>query len=58
MLMLLSSNPYIPWDTDMFLKAFNNLRGVIGTAFNVGMWIFIGIMGLLITRAIISYLVS
>lgn len=58
MFMLLTTNPYIPWDTDMFLSAFNNLRGVIGTAFNVGFWIFIGIMGLLITRSIVSHFVG
>lgn len=34
-------NPYIPWDVSLFYDASINLREVMGTAFNIGFWIFI-----------------
>lgn len=52
---LLSSNPYIPWSPDMFMKAVNNLRQTIGVAFDVGFWIFIIIFGIILLRNLIDY---
>lgn len=55
---LLSSNPYIAWDTDMFLRAVNQIRSSIGVAFNVGFWIFLGLMGIIIVKGIIDHFVG
>lgn len=55
---LLTSNPYIAWDTSMFLKAVNQLRSSIGTAFNVGFWIFLGLIGILTVKGIIDHFVG
>lgn len=42
---LLSASPYIPWDTGLFLKGISNLRMIIGSALNIGFWIFLIVTG-------------
>lgn len=49
-------NPYIPWDVDFFYSAILQLRGVIGTAFNIGFWIFIIISGVYLVLKIVDQL--
>lgn len=58
LIQLLSSNPYIPWDTDMFLTGINKIRDSIGVAFNVGIWIFLGLMGIIAAKNIIEHFTS
>lgn len=52
---LVTENFYIPWDTDMFMRGLNNLRTSIGGAFNVGFWVFLGLAGLFVVKAIIEH---
>lgn len=45
---LLSSgySPYIPWDTNIFEQAVAIYRFNMGSAFNIGIWIFFIVSGI------------
>lgn len=47
-------NPYIPWDVTLFYSGMTHLRGVIGTAFNIGIWIFVIISGIYLVIKLVS----
>lgn len=52
---LVTENFYIPWDTDMFMRGLNDLRTSIGSAFNIGLWIFIPLAGIFVAKAIVEH---
>lgn len=55
MIQLLAENFYVPWDTDLLVRGFNSLRSSIGVAFNVGFWLFLCILGILVVKAIVEH---
>lgn len=46
--------PMIPWDPNMFYDAIINLRQNLGTAINIGLWIFITIFGVRFVVSLIT----
>lgn len=55
LILLANSNPYIPWDTSFFMKGVTKLTEEIGLIFNVCFWVFIGILGIVVLKNIVSY---
>lgn len=55
-LLLAVSNPYIPWDTNLFLQAINLLRQNLGSAINIGFWIFIAVTGVYLIFKVVGML--
>ncbi len=47
-------SPYIPWDTNLFEKAVAIFRSNIGSAFNIGIWIFFIVAGISVVIRIVS----
>ena len=49
---------YVVWDPNMMVRGLNTIRDSVGTAFNVGIWVFLGITGLYAMISIIRSLFS
>lgn len=49
-----SGNPYVPWDINLVFSAIGNLRSSIGSAFNIGIWIFIIMTGIYLVAKIVD----
>lgn len=47
----------VPWDVSLVFKAITGLREQIGIAFDVGIWVFIGITGILLVLKFLDGLV-
>lgn len=47
---------YVVWDPGMMARGLNTIKDSVGTAFNVGIWVFLGITGLYAMISIIRSL--
>lgn len=52
--LLLSYNPYIPWDVNLVFKGLGNLRDSFGVIFTVAIWIFIIMTGIYLVAKIVD----
>lgn len=48
------SNPYVPWDTNYLYDSINLFRSNIGSAFGIGITIFILISGIYLAISIVK----
>lgn len=53
---LSSYNPYIPWDTKIFEMGISLLRQSIGSAFSIGILIFLILTGIAVVARLVYYL--
>lgn len=54
----LAYNAYIPWDVNLFYAGMVDLREKMGTAINIGFWIFIIVTGIYLIIKIVNSLGS
>ena len=54
MFVALTSNPYIPWDPQVFLGEIWGLLGSMGNVINIGFKIMIPLFGILVVVKIVS----
>lgn len=51
-----SGSGYVVWDPNMVARGLDNMSHSVGAAFNVGIWVFLGITGLYAMISIIRSL--